>query len=140
MIVCTDTHSSMLNVTARLAVAINNLPDWRVDWDDTKPQRQRSSLTVEDFIPTVDDATALNESAIQYTMEFLVQEFTSLENLECYVPVRKSPYPVQTPQVAPMEILFRDEKYKAETIEIIRQLMNDANLSGTPEVNQLIIK
>ena len=33
-----------------------------------------------------------------------------------------------------MCILFKDEKYKADTIEIIRQLMDDANLSGRSEV------
>lgn len=72
-------------------------------------------------------------------MELLVQEFASLQHLTCLVPARKSPHPVQTPQVAPMAILFRDEKYKAETIEIIRQLMDDAKLSGKSEVcNQII--
>lgn len=124
----------MLNVTARLAVRINNLPDWNVDWDDTTPQCPRSSLTIDHFLPSVDDAVALNDSAVQYTMEFLVQEFASLQDLKHHVPARKGLHPVQTPKVAPMAILFKDEKYKADTIEIIHQLMDDAKLSGKSEV------
>ena len=34
----TDKHSTMLNMTARLAVEIRNLPDWEIDWEDTTPQ------------------------------------------------------------------------------------------------------
>ena len=44
-----DKHSSMLNVTARLAVKVQNLPDWEVDWDDITPQCSRSSLTCDNF-------------------------------------------------------------------------------------------
>ena len=40
-----DRHSSMLNLTTRLAVNIRYLPDWEVDWSDTCPQRSRESLT-----------------------------------------------------------------------------------------------
>lgn len=132
-----DKHSSMLNVTARLAVSINNLPDWTVNWDDAAPQQPRSSLTIDHFLLSVEDATALNDSAVQYTMEFLVREFASLKDLKCHIPARKGPHPVRTPKVAPMQILFKDEKYKAETIEIVRQLMDDATLSGKAEVRQL---
>lgn len=67
-------------------------------------------------------------------MEFLVQEFASLQELKHHVPARKGLHPVQTPKVAPMAILFKDEKYKADTIEIIHQLMDDAKLSGKSEV------
>ena len=129
-----DKHSSMLNVTARLAVKVQNLPDWEVDWDDITPQCFRSSLTCDNFLPSIDDATALEESALQYTMEFLTQEFDSLSDLKQYSPPRNSPHQSKTPTVAPMCILFKDEKYKADTIEIIRQLMDDANLSGRSEV------
>ena len=116
----------MLNVTARLAVQIENLPDWDVDWGDTAPQCSRSDLGCDHFLPSIADANVLNEAAIQFTMEFLVEEFDSLKDLKICVP-RQSPHPVKTPTVAPMSILFKDEKYKAETIEIIRQLMEDAN-------------
>ena len=33
-----------------------------------------------------------------------------------------------------MKILFKDEKYKSETIDILSQLMCDANLSGSHQV------
>lgn len=124
----------MLNVTARLALKINNLPNWEFDWEDATPQCSRSCLTCDTFLPSIDDAEALEESAIQYTMEILVQEFDCLHHLKSHVPHRKGPHPVKSPTVAPMPILFKDEKYKAETVEIIRQLMNDAALSGKSEV------
>lgn len=97
-------------------------------WDDTTPQCPRSSLSCEHFLPGIDDATALEVSAIQYTMEVLVQEFDCLSDLKHLLPCRKSPHTSKTPTIAPMPILFKDEKYKAETIEIIRQLMKEANL------------
>ena len=124
----------MLNITTRLAVRINNLPDWVVDWDDATPQRPRSTLSCDYFLPSTEDADALHETAVQYTMEFLVQSFECLRSMKNLVPPRQSPYPVKTPTVAPMSILFRDEKYKAETIEIIRQLIEDAALSGNAQV------
>lgn len=130
-----DKHSSMLNVTARLALKIENLPDWDIDWCDTTPQCSRSELGCDHFLPSIEDAHALNESALQYTMEFLVQEFDGLKELKHHIPARQSPHPVKKPTVAPMPILFKDEKYKAATIEIIRQLMEDAKLQGTAQVH-----
>lgn len=115
----------MLNVTARLALKIEIFQTG----DDAMPQRSRSSLT---FSPVL---KMPNETAIQFTMEFLVQEFKCLKSISPHVPPRQSPHPVKTPTVAPMPILFRDEKYKAETIEIIGQLMDDAKLSGNSQVN-----
>ena len=35
-----------------------------------------------------------------------------------------------------MKILFKDEKYKAETIDILKQLLIDAELTGKPEVSK----
>ncbi len=34
-----------------------------------------------------------------------------------------------------MKILFKNEKYKATTIDILSQLCQDARLTGTPQVN-----
>ena len=132
-------HSSMLNVTARLAVKVENLPGWDVDWDDITPQRSRSSLSCDHFLPSKDDADALNKAAVQYIMEFLVEEFHCLNDLKPIVPCRQSPHPVRSPTVAPMPILFRDEKYKAETVEILRELMADAKLTGNSQVKLIII-
>lgn len=125
----------MLNVTARLAVSIKNLPDWDVDWNDSKPQRSRLSLDGSHFLASPEDAIALQHSAVQYCMEFLVENFDSLNDLRCVLPERECPHVVGKPTVAPMKILFRDEKYKTETIEIIRQLMEDGDLCGNPQVS-----
>ena len=129
-----EMHSSMLNVTARLAVKIENLPDWDVDWSDDTPQQSRNTLSIDDFLPNSADADALHQTAVQYIMEFLVDEFECLKKLKPHVPCRQSPHPMRTATVAPMCILFKDEKYKDETIEILRQLMTDAKLSGNPQV------
>ena len=58
----------MLNATARLAVSIENLPDWDFDWNDCTPQCSRESLTIGDFLPSVDDAMAIKRAAILYTL------------------------------------------------------------------------
>ena len=136
----TDVHNSMLNVTARLAVKIDNLPDWDVDWDDMTPQCPRSCLTCDHFLPSTGDADALHRAAVQYIMEFLVEEFDSLHPLKPFVPCRQSPHPVKSPTVAPMPILFRDEKYTAETVEIIRTLMTDGELSGNSQVHNYTLE
>ena len=128
----------MLNITARLALRINHLPDWDIDWEDTTPQCSRSVLGCDHFLPNTQDADALHEAAVQYTMEFLVERFKCLSSMKHLVPPRQCLHPVKTPNVAPMPILFRDEKYKAETIEIIRQLMEDAALSGNAQVCTVI--
>lgn len=132
----TDTHFSMLNPTARLAVRIQNLPLWEVHWADTQPQRSRATLTIDDILPK--DATAVRDHALLYLMQFLTQEFKSLRDLAPLVTKRKSPHPVQKTQVAPMKIVFNDEKYKADTIEILARLREDARLTGVPEVNTTI--
>ena len=69
-------------------------------------------------------------------MEFLVKEFKSLNDLSALVPKRTSPHPVLKARVAPMKIiLFKDEKYKAETIDILSQLSEDACVTGAPQVD-----
>lgn len=72
----------MLNVTARLAVQIENLPNWDFDWDDIRPQCSRNSLSCDHFLPSTHDADVLNEAAVQYVMEFLVEEFDCLRALK----------------------------------------------------------
>ena len=83
-------HSSMLNVTARLAVKITNLPDWNVDWDDNTPQCSRSCLDSSHFLPSIEDADALNEAAVKYRMDFLVNEFDCLGELRPLIPTAHS--------------------------------------------------
>ena len=138
----TDKHSSMLNVTTRLAIKMHNVPDWDVDWLDNKPQLPRSALNYTHFIPNEADAECLEKYAVQFMMEFLVENFTSLKHLSHLVPPRQSPHPIQKSTVyQSMKVLFRDEKYTAETIEILAQLTHDARLTGeSPQVSKQQLK
>ena len=38
-----------------------------------------------------------------------------------------------------MKILYKEEKYKSQTIDILTQLMSDANLSGKHQVHIIIL-
>ena len=141
----TDHHSEMLNLTSRMAVrktckTKQNLPDWEVDWNDSRPQRPRSSLHGTELLPDEIDFAVFNKHAVQYIMEFLLANFAALTDLKQHVPARHSPHPVQKATVAPMKILFKDEKYKVETIDILTQLMKDALLTGQPQVRICIIQ
>ena len=89
-----DRHSTMLNLTARLAVAINNLPDWEVDWTDTAPQRNPDTLSISDILPSAADGEEIRKRAIHYIMQFLVTQFESLKHLQPLVPPQSSPHPV----------------------------------------------
>ena len=59
-----DKHGTMINSTACLAVKIQNLPDWDVDWFDTKPQQSRQALTISDILPSAEDASVLEKRAV----------------------------------------------------------------------------
>ena len=60
-------------------------------------------------------------------------EFDSLNKLRPLVHSLQNTHPVTKPVVAPMDVLF-NEKYKDKTIEIMHQLLEDAKLSGSPQV------
>ena len=113
-----DHHSSMLNITSRLAVRLRYFPDWDFDWSDNKPQQNRQSLELEDFLPDEDDGIQICETAVEYTMRFLVNEFTSLDDLKQYVPNHQQLHRVVRTEVVP-QVLFKDEKYIQETIDIL---------------------
>lgn len=134
-----DHHSTMLNLTTRLAVSIRYLPEWDVDWSDSQPQRSRQTLTISDFLPTEEDSQELQARAVRYMMEFLATEFDSLANLKGLVPTEKFLHPPQKSAVVPMKVLHKDEKYTSETIDILTQLMTDAQLTGTPQVLKTLI-
>ena len=124
----------MLNITARLAVRLKNRPDWDFDWSDTSPQKSRQSLSVSDILPSEDDATQLQMLAKQYMMKFIVKEFKDLAGLKKYLPPKVPLHPVEKSDVVPMKVLFKDEKYTKETIDILTQLMVDAALTGDSQV------
>lgn len=89
--------------------------------------------------PSVEDADHLMKRAKSFLMEFLAHEFTDLADLKPFVPEHQSPHPVCKSEVVPMKVLFKDEKYTAETIDILSQLMIDANLNCDPQVCTLIM-
>lgn len=124
----------MMNVTSRLAVRIRYLPDFDFSWSDKSPQRPRESITIEDILPSENDAGVLKDRAIHFLMSFLVKTFTSLQDLEKLIPDTQPVHPVQKTEVVPMKLLLKDEKYKSETIDILSQLYNDADLSGDHQV------
>ena len=71
-----DVHSSMMNVTTRLAVRIRFLPDFPFSWSDTSPPKSHQSLTVEDYLPNASESHQLEECATCYMTGFLVEAFT----------------------------------------------------------------
>ena len=124
----------MLNLTARIAVEIKNLPDWDVDWNDRAPQQDLHTLTISDLLPGEVDGIELKKRATLHIMHTLVEEFTALTYLQALLPSLPERVGRGRSNVVPMKILFKDEKYKSETIEILSQLTEDAELSGKAEV------
>ena len=125
----------MLNATSRIAIRISNLPDWEIDWSDTIPQRSRDSLTVVDFMLSETDAAEIHERAVCYMMGFMVKSFSTFSDLKKFVPEERPIHTVVKTEVVPMKVLFRDEKYISETIEILSDLVKSAKLSGQPQVS-----
>lgn len=123
-----------MNVTTRLAIRLRHLPNWNFDWTNMQPQRSRESLTISDFLPNEEDATELKKRATHYLMRFLTQEFKGLTHLKQQAPEQKPFHPPTKTEIAPMKVLFKDEKYTSETIDILTQLMKDGNLKGTCQV------
>lgn len=124
----------MANLTSRLAINIRYLPEFEFSWSDCTPQRRRSSLTIDDFLPSESDAAILQERAVCYVMRFLVENFSHLKHIAFLVPPTEPLHPIAKSTVVPMKILFKDEKYKSVTIEILSQLLLDAGLSGEEQV------
>ena len=127
-------HSMMTNLTSRLAIKICYLPNYDFNWSDTTPQMTRSSLTIDHFLPSESDSSILKERAVHYMMNFLVESFPCLSDLKKFVPTPEPIHKVVPSEVMPMKILFKDEKFKSETIEILTQLLIDAGLSGDQQV------
>ena len=127
----------MLNITSRMAVRLRHFPDWEIDWTDTTPQKSQDSLVVSDFLPCADDVKQLKERAVTFMMRFLVNEISSLSDLKQFVPPETPLHPVKKTEAVPMSVLFKDEKYTNETIDILSQLITDADLTGQPEVHYM---
>ena len=124
----------MENTTTRLAVQIQNHPPFPFSWDDTSPQKSRRELKEEDILPNESDGHHLYQRMLTFMMEFLVKELTSLSSLRQFLPAKQNP-PVHKSVVMPMKLLFRDEKYTDENIQIMLQLFKDGDLDGSPQVH-----
>ena len=133
--VCSDHHSQMLNVTSRLAICIRDAPA-EVDWCDQSPQGSRSQLTVADILPDADDATVLTKRALVFLQHFITSQFDDLHDLQPFLPGTPTPESVKKTEVVPMRLLFRDEKYVAENVAILGDLVRDANLTGNHQVKE----
>ena len=127
----------MMNITSRLAIRLRHLPDWECDWYDMKPQRNKESLSISDFLPSEEDAAELEKRATQYLMRFLTEELEALADLKKYAPEQEQVHAPSKTEVVPMKVLFKDEKYTSETIDILTKLMEDGSLKGTCQVSEL---
>ena len=128
-----DTHNTMLNVTTRLAVSIRNIPPWDFEWNDTTPQKHRRDLTVDDLLPNEEDGQALFEKAVLHTMQVITENFPSIGSLKKFLPSPEITCPHKS-VVVPQKVLFRDEKYTDENIQILRQYIKDCKFTGNPQV------
>ena len=129
----TDVHNTMLNATTRLAISINNFPPWEFDWSDNRPQKSRHTLTLSELLPNAEDGQQLYDRAVAYTMKLLVESFPSLEKLKPLISTGNSA-PVTKSDIVPMTLLFKDEKYIDDNIQILQQYIKGCNLSGNAQV------
>ena len=85
------------------------------------------------------DAEEMSARAMRYMMGFMVNNFSTFSDLKKFVPEETLLHPMVKTEVIPMKILFRDEKYISETIEIPTKLLEDAKLRGDPQVSTTCI-
>ena len=131
----TDHHSTMMNLTSRLAVRIQHIPE-DIDWNDSTPQCSVDSLTINHFMVSETVGEAFRVRAIEYTAQYMVMEFTALEHLKRHLPEQQQTHPVIKTEYVPMKVLFKDEKYISETVDILSTLMKDAELKGNNQVSK----
>lgn len=72
-------------------------------------------------------------------MEFLVEHFSDLAHLRKFVLPTQPLHPPTKSEIVPMMIFFKAEKLKSDTIDILSQLLTDANLDGKPQVVMCIL-
>ena len=126
----------MQNTTARLAIELQKLPPFSFDWSDTSPQRDRLSLKVDDILASEEDGMILHSRMVSFMMNFLVENFSSLNNLKHFLRTQTSQKKAKS-NVLPMKLLFQDESRTDDNIQILQQLIQDAALNGDPQVSVL---
>lgn len=124
----------MENTTSRLAIAIQNLPSYEIDWEDRSPQKNRSSLIESDILASDDDGIQLHDRMVKFVQSFLVKKLKSLSDLVQFAPPPSQSTPAHKSDVVPLQLLFEDEKSIDSNIQILNQFAKDANLDGNPQV------
>ena len=82
--------------------------------------KSRQSITLSE-LPNAEDGRQLYNRAVAYTMRLLVEAFPSLDKLKPFIFTRDSAAPVTKSVVVPMKVLFRDDKYTDENIQILQR-------------------
>lgn len=95
----------MTNLTSQLAIKICYFPDFDFSWSDNTPKRSRSSLTIDDFLPSEIDAAILKERSVSYMMRFLVENLKHLTEL---IPPTELLHPVTKSEVVPFYSRMRN--------------------------------
>ena len=94
----------------------------------------RNDLTLDEIFPNVEDGRVLFERAVQYTAQVLVEEFPTFSNLRQFVVSPDRSSAVHKSTVIPMKLLFKDEKYTDDNIQILQEYSRECNLTGSPQV------
>ena len=81
----------------------------------------------------MEDGRQLFERAVQYVTQVLVEEFPNLADLKQFVAMPSST-PAHKSTIVPMSLLFNDEKYIDENIQILQGYMRECSLNGNPQV------
>ena len=132
ILLCRQTYTHVQHhITSRIAIGIRHLPTWEFDWSDTTPQRSRASLTAVNFLMSEEDAAEIHERAVRYMMRYMVSAFSTFSDLKQFVTDETPLHPVVKTEVVPMKVLFRDEKYVSETIEILTDIGKGCTTIGT---------
>ena len=71
----------MLNATSRIAVGVQHLPDWEVDWDDTNHRCPGRSYNSKISCQVEAEGEEFHRRAVHFVMQLLVTEFDSLSDL-----------------------------------------------------------
>ena len=122
----------MENTTSRLAVRIKKYPPFNFEWNDMTPQKSRGDLNESDVLASEEDGVRLRSHMLKFMMSFMVKQLISLSDLAKFI-TSQNPPPVEKSEIIPLKMLFRDEKFIDENIQML-QYMKDAASEGTPQV------
>ena len=123
----------MHNTTTRLAIAVDNTPPFDFNWEDATPQKSRGNLQIDEVYPNMEDGRQLFERATHYAAKVLVEEFPCLRDLKWFVATHSNTSAHKS-TIVPMCLLFKDEKYIDDNIQILQEYMRECGLNGSPQV------